>query len=337
MHCHLVVPDLFWPASLGPGPYRGLKLPALELALARGRGARIAGGSPDRWLAGAYGLGPALPLAPFSLRGDGGEPGPHWWLRADPVHLTVQGDRLVLADASDLAVTPEEARDFLALLNGHFGADGIAFTAPHPQRWYLGMADEPRVRTVPTAEVAGKGIEPFLPSGEHGARWRKALNEAQMLLHEHPRNAAREARGAPTVNSVWVWGAGRAQSLAAPHDAVWSSDPLAAGLARASAAPHHPLPESAAALLQERRAASALVVLERPAGAACGAVAPWREAVLELERRWFAPLVEGLRGSALESLTIHGLGADFGMAVELDRHHLWRFWDRRRPLEAYAA
>lgn len=336
MHCHLVVPDLFWPPAAGGEPYRGLKLPALELALARGRGARIPGGCLERWLAAAYDLGSGLALAPFALRADGGVAGPHWWMRADPVHLRVHGDRLVLADASRLAVTADEARDLLAALNRHFGAEGIAFIAPRPQRWYLRTAVEPRAHTVPTAEVAGKGIEPFLPTGEDGAYWRKAVNEAQMVLHEQPCNAAREARGDLTVNSVWVWGAGREQPVAARFTAVWSDLPLAAGLAQAGAVPIHPLPRSGADLLHEPRAGAELVALAGPAGMAYGEVGAWREAVLEIERQWISPLVRGLGGPVLESFTLHGLGADFGRSVELDRHRGRRFWSRRRPLEAYA-
>lgn len=337
MHCHFVVPDLFWPASVGAEPYRGLELPALELAFARGRGARTAGGSLERWFVAAYGLGSGLPLAPFTLRGDGGDPGPHGWMRADPVHLKVHGDRLVLADASRLALRHDEARDLVAALNRHFGTEGITFLAPHPQRWYVRMDVAPGVRTAPTAEIAGKGIEPFMPAGEEGARWRRFINEAQMLLHEHPCNVAREARGELAVNSVWVWGAGHEQAVAARFAAVWSDDPLAAGLAQASGVPIHRLPESGAALLDEPRPGTALVALAAPAGMAYGEIAAWREAVLEIERQWFAPLVQGLKGPVLESLTVHGLGADFGHTVELDRHHQWQFWRRGRPLEAYAA
>ena len=55
------------------------------------------------------------------------------------------------------------------------------------------------------------GGTPWLP----GERWlRRLQNEAQMLLHAHPVNLARMARGALAVNSVWIHGAG------APADPV---------------------------------------------------------------------------------------------------------------------
>ena len=74
MDCHLLVSDLFWPASAGNEPYNELALPALETLLARGRRLKTPGASLERALATQYGLPDALPLAPFSLRGDGGEP-----------------------------------------------------------------------------------------------------------------------------------------------------------------------------------------------------------------------------------------------------------------------
>jgi len=336
MNCHLLVSDLFWPASAGNEPYSGLTLPALETLLARGRRVRTAGASLERWLAAEYHLSDGLPLAPFSLRGDGGEPGGDCWMRADPVHLKLHGDRLILADASRLAVTPDEAREFVAALNSHFTGEGISFTAPSPPRWYLRTANAPRLRTTPTAEAAGRNVEALLPDGDDGARWRRVINEAQMLLHQHPCNEAREQRGQLAVNSVWLWGPGRDRSLSAPYDALWADHPLAAGLAAASGAAAHALPDSGEPLVEARRGGTQLVVLSLPA-TAYGELANWRDAVAMLERLWVAPLLSGLRDASLESLTLHGLGPDYGYTSSLTGRDRLRFWRVRRPLHAYAA
>jgi hypothetical protein len=336
MNCHLLVSDLFWPASAGNEPYSGLALPALETLLARGRRVRTAGASLERRLAAEYRLPDGLPLAPFSLRGDGGEPGGDCWMRADPVHLKVHGDQLILADASRLAMTPDEAREFVAALNSHFASEAISLIAPHPERWYLRTANEPLLRTTPTSEAAGRNVEPLLPDGDDGARWRRIVNEAQMLLHQHPCNEARERQDRLAVNSVWLWGAGRDHSLASPYDALWTDHPLAAGLAAAGGAAARPLPASGASLLEAHRGGTQLVVLSMPA-TAYGDLADWRDGVATLERLWIAPLVSGLRDAALESLTLHGLGPDYGYTSLLTRRDRLRFWRVRRPLHAYAA
>src|SRR5262245_63700554 len=117
MNCHLLVPDLFWPAAAGGEPCRDLRLPALETILARGYAIQSGGISLERWLSDSYAVTTSqleLPLAPFALRGEGGEPGDYAWMHADPVHLKVHGDRLILAEASRLAVTENEAREFVA-------------------------------------------------------------------------------------------------------------------------------------------------------------------------------------------------------------------------------
>ncbi|OGA21406.1 MAG: hypothetical protein A3I02_09220 [Betaproteobacteria bacterium RIFCSPLOWO2_02_FULL_67_26] len=337
MNCHLLVPNLYWPAAAGTEPYRGLEAPALETLLARGHRLRTGGASLERWLAAAYGLPAGLPLAPYALRGDGGDPGDDCWMHADPVHLRVHGDRLVLADATRLQVTPDEARAFIAALGAHFAAEGIAIIAPDPQRWYLRSADEPRLSTNPTAEVAGRSIEPFLPSGDDGAHWRRVINEAQMLLHDHPRNQEREARGELPVNSIWPWGAGRARRPATPYDAVWGGHPLATGLATAGGVAARRLPASGTELLKALNGRSQLVVLSSLPATAYGDLTAWRAAVSLLERDWLAPLLAGLADSGLNSITLHGLGPDFGQVSEYRPRDRLRFWRRTRPLHAYAA
>lgn len=335
MNCHLLVTDLFWPASAGNDPYHGLELPALETLLARGQRTKTSGASLERWLAGTFGLADGLPLAPYSLRGDGGEPGADWWMRADPVHLKFHGDRLLLADASQLALTPDESRECLAALNAHFIDEGISFVAPRPERWYLRTAHEARLPTTPTSEAAGRDVEACLPQGDDGARWRKFINEAQMVLHQLPCNEIREHQARPAVNSIWIWGGGRYHTLAATYDAIWSDHPLAAGLAAASSAAAQRLPATAAALLDARGDGTHLVVLPLPA-AANGKMAQWRDAVATLERSWAGLLLAGLRDGALETLTLHGLGPDHGCRSVMTRRDRLSFWRHRRPLHAYA-
>ena len=58
-------------------------------------------------------------------------------------------------------------------------------------------------------------------------RWHSILNEIQMVLHEHPVNEAREGRGEPPVNSVWLWGAGPMPGdVDAPFQSVSANDPI---------------------------------------------------------------------------------------------------------------
>jgi len=344
MKCHLVVSRLLWPAIAGT-PLHELSLPALEILMARGKRTRIAGGSVERWLAANFGGGNdmELALAPFALRGDGCEPGAHGWLRADPVHLRLHADRVLLADSSQLAITADEARQLVAALNAHFAETGIVFLAPHPERWYERVASAPRVQTTPTAEAAGRDVALHLPKGEEQARWRGVLNEAQMLLHDHPCNDSREQRGAPTVNSLWFWGTGLdlRPRVFARCAAVWSDDPAARGLALATGISAHPLPDSGSTLISAVRSAAyaadsphlvVLPPLPEPARDDAGAR---NEALMRVENDWFAPLLEGTRYGSISSVTLHALGPVAGWSSFFKRGDRLKFWHRRRRISEY--
>ena len=71
------------------------------------------------------------------------------------------------------------------------------------------------------------------------------LNEAQMVLHAHPVNEAREARGEPAVNSLWLWGAGRAARRARRWQSVAADDPAVLGARGLAGARQRALPRSA--------------------------------------------------------------------------------------------
>ncbi|WP_341649584.1 hypothetical protein [Thauera humireducens] len=112
------------------------------------------------------------------------------------------------------------------------------------------------------------------------------MNEAQIVLHNHPLSRAREASGLVLLNSVWLWGAGEfARMPQAPAALVQATDPLSIGLARASQCPVA-TPDLASALRQDT-----LVVIDslhKPAQRLD--LDAWRRGLEALERDWFAPL-----------------------------------------------
>ena len=350
MHCHLLLPDLFWPDANVPDVYRGLELPALQRLLAKGRqeaGERRAAAlgedvtaSAEDWLCRRFGLEreAGWPIAPCSLLADGGEPGAHYWLRADPVHLRLEGGHLMLADSGAFALSQQEAERIADSLNAHFAGDGLAFLALRPQRWYLGMQQAPALQTTPLAQAAGRSIEALLPRGADAALWHARLNEIQMLLHGHAVNEQREAAGAPVINSLWLWGGGSLPTgLPAACNAVWSRDPFAAGLAQAARVASRALPEDATELLRAGAGSGVHAILldQLRAAARYGDAHGWRESLLQLERDWFAPLLDALRQERVGMLSLHGFGPAGRLSSEVTHGDLRRFWRRVRPLAHY--
>jgi hypothetical protein len=345
MHCHLLLPDLFWPERDFPDIYRGLELPALERLLAKGRRDRAAAAeteSAEAWLCQRFEVDKQgdWPAAPYCLLADGGEPGQHHWLRADPVHLKLEGGRLVLAGSGVFSISQQEAESLADSLNAHFSGDGLVFYPLRPDRWYLRVERVPALETTALPEAAGRSIDALLPRGSDAPAWRAHLNEMQMLLHGHAVNDARESAGALPINSVWLWGGGSiANAVTAPCNTVWSGDPFASGLALAARIAAHPLPADAAELLRAGASAGVnLILLDQLRAAAQYSDAHgWREALQQLERDWFAPLLEALRQERVGMLSLHAPGAAGGLSVELARGDLHRFWRRVRPLADYAS
>jgi len=72
-----------------------------------------------------------------------------------------------------------------------------------------------------------------LPEGDNARQWRSLLNEAQIVLTQHPLNAQRARRGLPPVNSVWFWGAGvLPQWVRCGFARIYTNDETATALAR---------------------------------------------------------------------------------------------------------
>jgi len=342
MNVHLVVPGLFPDPERGDAELSQTRADALEILIARGRSKSTAGVvSLEAWLLDAFAVAKQLdwPAAPYSLVADGGQPGDAWWLRADPVSLRAGPDSVLLSDAVRFDVSHDEAALLAASLNTHFASAAITFHPLQPSRWYARIELDPGMAAPPLAEVRGQATIELLPIGPEGGRWRSILNEIQMVLHEHPINAAREARGAAAVNGLWLWGAGRtADPPRTAYQRVTSDNPIARGLARAAGKHYAPLPATAREWLDNSgRSGVEVIVLEAlREPAAYADVSTWRATLSALERDWFAPLVDALRAGRLGMITVCAPNTARTFESETTRQDLRRFWRRRRRLAAYA-
>lgn len=266
---------------------------------------------------------PELPHAALSLLGAGTDPADACWLHADPVHLIAQRAELVLMDAQRLEIQPAESAELIDALNTHFAQDGLRFQARTPACWYARTDAELRLRTVPLADAVGHSVDALLPQGDDALDWHRWLNEAQMLLHAHPVNLAREAHGALAINSLWLWGTGRLPACSTAFAAAWGNDPALRGMARRANVADHPLPTDTAAWLRNTTAGAHLIALDAPAG---GDAAQAIQAALA----WIAPLRAGIADARVAEATLSTYARGQRIDWTLARADRWKFW-RRDP------
>jgi hypothetical protein len=334
MHLELVVPALFAAQDLPPA-----SLPALGLLLARGRRTDGKAGDLETWLGRAFGLH-ALPAESFSVPAGaltalahGLDPGTHQWLRADPVHLRADRDRLLLVPSQAFEVTAAEAQALAGaltpLLVGKF-----VLHAVKPDQWCLQIEGQGQseASTKPPIDLAGADIDPHLPPKP----WHRLLTEIQMALYEHPVNTVREQRGDPVINSLWLWGAGKLPAAASgPWQSLGATEAVAMGLAR-SAGIRHRVPGAGAVewLGRAPEEGRHLVVLDDLRGVhALGDLDALAQRLQALESNWFAPLLAALKAGRIGMVTTHV--PDAAVAFETVRGDLHRFWRRARPLAEY--
>lgn len=345
----LIVPGLIWPHQALVDLTHGLELPAFTTLLGVGRLTRGAQETAYDALAKSLGLPCPLPVAALRAQAGGYATRTDDWLCLDPINLQLSKDRVVVGNPEKLALTELEAHQLAAALTPTFSAFG-AMKVLAPTNWILQVAElsSPAADTTPTLpsftplpDIIGRIATPP-PSGAAYRSWHAALNEAQMVLHSHPVNQAREATGRPVVNSLWPWGGGRLSRLLTPqlaasggivHDRIIASDLAAQGAARFFDVPAQPLPGQYPGQI----ARSALIMydtLDTPARS--GDALAWQEALLALETGWLAPLLAGLRAGRLDALRLIAPGEMTSRELNVSRRQLWQFWRKPAPLTSLA-
>lgn len=343
MHCTLLVPDLFWPDDRAREACRDLAPKNLQTLLARAHASQHPPIETEGWLCQAFEVERQQdwPVAPLTLALDGGDTDDAYWLRADPVHLQLQRDRVALMDPETLQLSQQDADTLVAALNMQFAGDGLRFEACTPRRWYLRLPRRPKLDTVTISAAAGRDVSEVLPQGADASSWRQIGNEIQMLLHAQPVNEARVEAGLSPVNSVWLWGGGTHTPVPGRlFSAVWSDDALAQALGASADAHAAALPPDAHAWLAAASALPAaptqLVVIDACARAMrYGDLHGWRSAIAALEEQWIAPLLAALRAGRITQLALATPCASASWRFDLTRACLYKFWIPVRPLTYY--
>lgn len=329
---HLVIPDLFLPASIAAEVSADLHLPAMQALLARGQCTTGQAVPLENYLFGLFGVesDEVAPVAPVSAAFDGLPAG--CWLRADPLNLSLQRDQML---ASSVSVSPAESVELCASLNEYFAGQGLDFFAPHSQRWYMRVSALPDISTRPLSAVLGGNVGPALATGKEAVRWNQLFNEIQMLLFAHPLNELREARGESTVNSLWLWGGGdMIPSFIKRYEHISSDDTFPEMIASASGTSFSSL--SAPWDCNEDIGSRLLVCTALRTALQRGDLAAWRATLVELETGYAQPLYKALRNGTISQLQLDVPAEDEVKKYVLRRRDTWAFWRKTLPLAEYS-
>jgi hypothetical protein len=225
---YLLAPGLFEP----PDPEVGGHFPNLDMLLSRSDHVVDNNDDFESLLCAHFDVAPPpnqdLPSASLMLSGEGGEPLMESWAVVAPVRLHVDRDRLLLIPLPLEDVERSDVDSLREAFNRHFSDDGVELITDFSSHWYLRLQQPRQLTTSSLAQVAGRTLDPFLPTGRDAVWLRKLLNESQMLLH------SLDIAG---LNSLWIWGVGQLPETVRCHFGELSGDNLLLRGLQANAVP----------------------------------------------------------------------------------------------------
>lgn len=131
--------------------------------------------------------------------------------------VTVQND--IMIDHSSDHISTEESHALIDALAAELERPGIRFekgvSYRHLLIWDQGPAD---AVTEPPHEILEQQVHDYLPHGEGEVDLCDLLERSKAVLQDHPINQARVAAGKNPATQMWLWGQGRAMTVASYKD-----------------------------------------------------------------------------------------------------------------------
>ena len=289
----------------------------------------------EAWLAHALELSPApngeaaqAAFATQAMRGYGlvPEPGGRYFL-LHPAHLAIARSHISLEDLRQLKLSEADGRALFDIASPYFDEIGQPLAYGDAGTWFMRADGWSDLQCASPDAATTQDLSVWMPEGEHARAARRLQNEVQMLWHEHPVNAAREARGLKAVNAFWLWGGSQAASVPAPASARCAAS-LHAGdapgwlaalaePARRDASPNSVLADQSDAIIVPGSLIEAAQAQEW---------GMWLQQLQALEADWFAPLLAALKDGRLDRLRLVLGHRDAWLDVTTSKHAQRKFW-----------
>ncbi len=162
-------------------------------------------------------------------------------LCCDFVILQSSHNDMILKDFTADQLSGADSATLISALQESIVSDAVSFHSGGGANNLMVMKTDPfPERLQPPMELVGEGIRKHIPQDKSYRELVHLMNEAQIILHNHPYNKQRSTADADAVNSVWFWGNGPLKPLPefskhmGKKGAVITASPLFKGIALAA-------------------------------------------------------------------------------------------------------
>jgi len=135
-------------------------------------------------------------------------------LCCDFVTLQPSHNDMVMKDYTAGHLSCEESRNYLKALQDQISDCLVTFYPGLGFHNIMVIQSEPFTKCLtPPNELIGEGIRKFMPDGDEFNDLIYIINQAQIILHNHPVNQKRKRENLDSANSIWLWGNGKKGTL----------------------------------------------------------------------------------------------------------------------------
>lgn len=256
-------------------------------------------------------------LAALQVWGQSGTRPNEWITALDPIHLEPRLDHLCMhaLNWSDMPIS--QMHKIIEHLQSSIGDKNFKYEYLDSYA-YLYSNDSINAGLFPAYMFNGERPDRFLKAGIHKGIHKNLLSEIEMSLHNHKVNLDREKEGELPINSLWLWGSGKAPEISRiPQPPLFSNDPLLIGYWHSISAKAYSWPGSISSCLKKSKNS---FVAEVPSKAELPNLI--EESLYELK--------EALRVGRLNSLTLLFRN---DLRLNVTQFHNLRFWRRKSYLK----
>jgi len=135
-------------------------------------------------------------------------------LCCDFVTLQPSHNDMVMKDYTAGHLSCEESINYLNALQNQISDCAVTFYPGLGPHNIMVMPSKPFTKSLtPPNELIGQGIRKFMPVDDEFKDLIYIINQAQIILHNHPINKKRKLENLDSANSIWLWGNGKKGTL----------------------------------------------------------------------------------------------------------------------------